>query len=73
MTDSFAAKGVGALFTYTSPKPAVRIDYIWVGGSLAGRLREARVLNEGAFRVDPADPTSFALSDHLPVTAVFDI
>ncbi len=38
---------------------------------LAERLRECRVLYEGAFRTNPDDPRSFALSDHIPVMASF--
>lgn len=69
--DSFAAKGVGQPFTSNSVTPRGRIDYIWVFGPLAHRLNEARCLFEGAFRTNPEDPHSVALSDHLPVMAVF--
>ncbi len=51
--------------------PGIRLDYFWVGGPLGKRLQSARVLNDGAFRTNPADPASFALSDHLPVMAKF--
>lgn len=71
LIDTFAAAGVGEPATFSTREPKGRIDYIWVAGPLAKRLKEARVLNEGAFRMNPADPQSFALSDHLPVTAVF--
>ena len=57
--------------TVNSLAPKIRLDYIWVSGPLAKRLQAARVLNEGAFRTNPVDPASFALSDHLPVTAKF--
>jgi endonuclease/exonuclease/phosphatase family metal-dependent hydrolase len=72
LIDTFAARGTGTPLTANSVKPRVRIDYIWTAGPLAKRLREARVLNEGAFRTNPDDPSSFALSDHLPVMATFD-
>ncbi len=38
---------------------------------LATRREASRVLFEGPFRTNPADPASFALSDHLPVMATF--
>jgi endonuclease/exonuclease/phosphatase family metal-dependent hydrolase len=72
LTDAFAAKGTGGGLTFNSVQPKVRIDYVWVAGPLAQRLTEVRVLNEGAFRTNPEDPQSFALSDHLPVMARFN-
>ena len=71
LRDTFAAKGVGQPFTANSIKPRTRIDYVWAHGPIADRLRECRVLFEGAFRTNPDDPNSFALSDHLPVMATF--
>jgi endonuclease/exonuclease/phosphatase family metal-dependent hydrolase len=72
LTDTFAAKGVGQPFTSSSIRPRGRIDYIWAHGPIAGKLRECRVLFEGAFRTNPEDRQSFALSDHVPVMATFD-
>jgi endonuclease/exonuclease/phosphatase family metal-dependent hydrolase len=73
LTDALAVKGTGEqLFTVNSIRPRGRIDYIWAAGPLAKRLKECRVLFEGAFRNNPEDPTSFALSDHLPVLADFE-
>ncbi len=57
--------------TVTSAKPGGRIDYIWAKGPVARRLKEHRVLYEGAFRLDTGDPGALALSDHLPVMADF--
>lgn len=71
LTDAFASKGTGLCRTYGSDEPDKRIDYIWVHGPLAERVRECRVLFEGAFRTNPEDPRSFALSDHIPVMAAF--
>jgi endonuclease/exonuclease/phosphatase family metal-dependent hydrolase len=71
LVDSFAAKGTGQPFTSNSIEPRGRIDYIWAAGPLATRLKDCHALFEGAFRTNPADPTSFALSDHLPVLADF--
>jgi len=71
MTDAFALKGTGIEGTVTSIRPKARIDYVWMDGPLTGRLTETRTLFEGAFRVNPDDPASFALSDHLPVMANF--
>jgi len=72
LVDTFVAKGVGQPFSSNSVKPKSRIDYIWTHGRIASRLRECRVLFEGAFRTNPDDPQSFALSDHVPVMATFD-
>ncbi|MCC7174302.1 MAG: endonuclease/exonuclease/phosphatase family protein [Bryobacterales bacterium] len=71
LTDALARYGGPQQPTFTSVQPGSRLDYIWVAGPLSKRLQSARVLNEGAFRTNPADPASFALSDHLPVLARF--
>lgn len=42
-------------------------------GPIADRVIESRPLFEGAFRLNIADKESFALSDHLPKLAVFDV
>ena len=69
--DSFAAKGKGTPLTCPSIAPRERIDYVFVAGPLSSRLKECRVLYEGAFRVSADDLSSYALSDHLPVLAIF--
>jgi len=56
-------------FTFPSTTPAKSIDYIWTNNRLTGVPGATRVLFEGGFRTNPADPRSFALSDHLPVMA----
>lgn len=66
-----AATGKKDTPTFSSTEPKGRIDYIWAGGPIASRITESRVLFEGAFRTNPEDPTSFALSDHVPVLARF--
>lgn len=66
-----AATGKKDTPTFSSTEPKGRIDYIWAGGPIASRIAESRVLFEGAFRTNPEDPTSFALSDHVPVLARF--
>jgi endonuclease/exonuclease/phosphatase family metal-dependent hydrolase len=71
LVDAFIAKGEGPAQTVSSTRPRARIDYIWVHGPLAQRLHNCRTLFEGAFRTNPDDPRSFALSDHLPVFAEF--
>ena len=71
LVDAFAAKGRGQPLTIRSDVPRSRIDYVWASVALADRLRECRVLYEGAFRTNPDDPRSFALSDHIPVIATF--
>lgn len=66
-----AATGKKDTPTFSSTEPKGRIDYIWAGGPIASKITESRVLFEGAFRTNPEDPTSFALSDHVPVLARF--
>lgn len=73
MTDSFAGRAGAGTLTSPSIGPKSRIDYIWSAGPLSAQLSDARVLFEGAFRTNPADELSFALSDHLPVMAVFSM
>lgn len=41
-------------------------------GTIGKRLIESKPIFQGAFRTNPADPRSFALSDHLPQLAVFE-
>lgn len=72
LQDCYAAKGTGQPLTIPSTVLRTRIDYIWTHGPLSSRLRECRVLFEGAFRTNPDDSTSVALSDHVPVLAVFE-
>jgi len=69
--DTFTAAGVGSGNTFRVDDPGRRIDYVMAYGPLAQRIAESRVLFEGAFRLNPDDPGSFALSDHLPVLADF--
>jgi endonuclease/exonuclease/phosphatase family metal-dependent hydrolase len=65
-TDSYIAEGKGDGLTIRANEPIKRIDYILAHGSLSENIVESRALFEGAFRTDPSDPNSFALSDHLP-------
>jgi endonuclease/exonuclease/phosphatase family metal-dependent hydrolase len=60
-------------FTYSAVAPKGRIDYIWAAGPLAKQIKSARPLFQGAFRTNPADKESFALSDHLPQYAEFGL
>jgi len=64
-------RGDKARNTCPSHGPKERIDYVFVAGPLKQRLREARALHAGAFLVRSADAASYALSDHVPVLAVF--
>lgn len=72
-TDTFTQAGRGDGMTIPADEPSKRIDYVLAGGSIAAQVREARPLFEGAFRTNPADPGSFALSDHLPQYAQFNL
>ena len=69
--DALVARGDADSLTFPCTVPNRRIDYVWSNGPLADRLTECRVLFEGAFRTNPDDPKSFAVSDHIPVLAVF--
>ena len=71
LEDSFLSAGTGSRASYSSVRPREAIDYIWAGGALRGKAVSCRVLHEGAFRNNPEDPGSLALSDHLPVMAEF--
>jgi len=71
MTDSLGGPADPPPLTYSSIEPKGRIDYIWSAGPISKHLASARVLFEGAFRTNPNDANSYALSDHLPVLAVF--
>ena len=72
LRDALVAKGDADSLTFPCTVPNRRIDYVWSNGPLADRLTECRVLFEGAFRTNPDDPKSFAVSDHVPVLAVFE-
>ncbi len=71
--DTFAKVGEGDGSTFAADRPQKRIDYIMAAGPIGGRVTEARPLFEGAFRLNINDDESFALSDHLPQLAAFDI
>ena len=73
LTDTFSTREQRHRFTFSSAAPEGRIDYIWAAGPLSKSITEARVLFEGEFRTNPDDPTSFALSDHVPVLARFGV
>ena len=71
--DTFAKVGNGKGLTIKADSPLYRIDYVLATGPIAKHIIESRPLFEGAFRTNPSDPTSFALSDHLPQLAVFGV
>jgi len=71
LVDLLAADGATRQLTFPSTVPEKCIDFIWANAALARRRASARVLFEGAFRTNPVDERSFALSDHLPVLAEF--
>lgn len=71
LIDMLDRKGDPTELTFPSTAPEKCIDYIWSNPALAKRRADARVLFEGQFRTNPADETSFALSDHLPVLGEF--
>ncbi len=71
--DTFAKVGVGSGHTYRSDTPKWRVDYVMAAGAIANGIVDSRPLFEGAFRLNIADKKSFALSDHLPQLAVFQL
>lgn len=70
-TDTFARVGKGEGLTIKADQPRKRIDYVLATGPIANQITESRPLFEGAFRLNTADESAFALSDHLPQLAVF--
>lgn len=70
--DVFTKVGKGEGLTFRSDTPEKRIDYVMAVGPIAEQAVTCRPLFEGDFRLHIADQESFALSDHLPVLAVFD-
>ena len=71
--DTFAKVGEGKGVTFMADELDRRIDYVMAAGPIARQVVESRPLFEGAFRVNAADPQAFALSDHLPQLAVFQL
>ena len=69
--DTFAEVGSGEGWTIKADSPDRRIDYVMAIGPIASHITESRPLFEGAFRLNPSDEHSFALSDHLPQMALF--
>ena len=69
--DSFKEAGKGNGLTIQADLPTIRIDYVLARGPIAKQITESRALFEGAFRTNPSNPASFALSDHVPQFAEF--
>jgi endonuclease/exonuclease/phosphatase (EEP) superfamily protein YafD len=73
LIDTFAEVGEGKGATIKADLPQWRIDYVWAAGPIAQQIMESRPLYQGAFHLNIADQQSFALSDHLPQLAVFEM
>lgn len=73
LTDCYVKKGVEQRNTIKSTFPNRTVDYIWVNRELSQKLLRCRVLFENGFRTNPMDERSYALSDHLPVMAEFQL
>lgn len=71
-SDANAAGNAEGL-TFSAERPKVRIDYVWAAGPLAKQIKASRPLWVGAFRTNPDDKESFALSDHVPQYAEFGL
>ena len=70
LKDTFVLKGAGNKFTCPGTKPNETIDYVFAAGPLLKRLKSCKVLHEGIFVM--GHNQKYALSDHLPVMAVFE-
>lgn len=73
LVDTFTIKGTGNGYTTDAIKPTKRIDYIYAIGGLSKQIKNHTPLFEGSFRMNNEDPKGFALSDHLPVLADFEL
>jgi endonuclease/exonuclease/phosphatase family metal-dependent hydrolase len=73
LIDTFAEVGEGDGATFRSDIAQWRIDYVWASGPIAENIIESRPLYQGSFRLNIDDKQSFALSDHLPQLAVFEL
>lgn len=73
LVDVFAFKGSGDGYTHNSIKPSKRIDFIYAIGALSKRIKDCAPLFQGNFRMNNEDPKGFALSDHIPVLADFEL
>ncbi|MFA7692452.1 MAG: endonuclease/exonuclease/phosphatase family protein [Candidatus Hydrogenedentales bacterium] len=71
LVDMNAQLGIGDVPTFNSVDPKYQIDYIVATPELAERGQRAEVLNKVPFVPNPDDPTSYALSDHMPVLVGF--
>jgi len=71
LIDIGEAMGIGNQPTASSIRPRSRIDYIWSTPELAGMAQSAMVLDKPPFIPETDVPSSYALSDHLPVMAEF--
>lgn len=71
MVDTWVQNNAEVVFTIPSTHPRRRIDYIFANQQLADVLVHSRILYEGAFKTCKDAPASMALSDHLPVLAIF--
>lgn len=73
LIDTFTAAGSGDGYTTNSIKPSKRIDFIYAIGALSKQIKECMPLFQGNFRMNNEDPKGFALSDHIPVLADFEL
>ena len=73
LVDTFTAAGSGDGYTSNSIKPSKRIDFIYAIGTLSKQIKDCMPLFQGNFRMNNEDPKGFALSDHIPVLADFEL
>ncbi|MDB4617479.1 endonuclease/exonuclease/phosphatase family protein [Verrucomicrobiales bacterium] len=73
VADTFLKKGEGDGFTIKADTPDRRIDYVMAAGPIAKKCQKSQPLFEGRFRLDTQNTEAFALSDHLPQLAVFEM
>ena len=73
LVDTFNVAGKGDGYTSDAIKPIKRIDFIYAAGILSRHIKGCMPLFEGNFRMNNDDPKGFALSDHIPVLADFEL
>ncbi len=73
LVDTFERVGQGDGLTFKSDTPMRRIDYVFAAGPIADRIAESKPLFTSPFRLENDNEASFALSDHLPQLATFQL
>lgn len=73
LIDCYSKNFGNQIFTFRNMEPSQRVDYIWVGGPLTVKLETFRIIDTQPFSTVFNGKQEFALSDHLPVMATFNL